>query len=42
VGPEFAWLKVFAFVAFQLLLGGLIVGLALLVARGPKHHKKVP
>jgi hypothetical protein len=40
VSPSFAWLKVFAFVAFQLLLGGLIVGLTLLIARGPKHHKK--
>ena len=38
--PSFAWLKVFAFVAFQLLLGGLIVGLTLMIARGPKHHKK--
>ena len=40
VNPSFAWLKVFAFVAFQLLLGGLIVGLTVFIARGPKHHRK--
>ena len=38
--PAFAWLKVLAFVSFQLLLGGLIVGLALLIARGPGQHKR--
>jgi len=42
VSPNFAWLKVFAFVTFQLLLGGLIVGLAVFIARGPKHHRKHP
>jgi hypothetical protein len=38
--PGFAWLKVIAFVVFQLLLGGLVVGLALLIARGPRQHKR--
>ena len=42
VHPGFAWLKVGAFVTLQLLLGGLIVGLTLLIARGPRHHKKHP
>lgn len=32
--PGFAWLKVGAFVTFQCLLGGLILGLALFLARG--------
>ena len=31
--PGFAWLKVGAFVVFQLVLGGLIVGLAVFLAR---------
>jgi len=38
--PSFAWLKVFAFVVFQLLLGGLILGLTVFIARGSKHHRK--
>src|SRR5262245_30710002 len=42
VHPGFAWLKVIAFLVFQLLLGGLIVGLTLLIARGPKHHPSTP
>ena len=43
VHPGFAWLKVGAFVTFQCLLGGLIVGLALFLARGssgPTIRKK--
>ena len=40
VHPGFAWLKVGAFVLLQVLLGGLVVGLALLIAQGPRHHKK--
>ena len=40
VHPGFAWLKLGAFVVFQLLLGGLVVGLALLIARGPRHPKR--
>jgi len=32
--PGFAWLKVTMFVAFQLMLGGLIAGLGLYLARG--------
>ena len=35
--PGFAWLKVIAFIAFQLLLGGLIVGLAVFLVRGRRH-----
>jgi hypothetical protein len=38
--PGFAWLKVIAFVVFQLLLGGLIVGLTVLIAQGPRHAKR--
>jgi hypothetical protein len=38
--PSFAWLKVFAFVVFQLLLGGLILGLTAFIARGSKHQRK--
>jgi hypothetical protein len=35
------WLKVFAFVAFQVLLGGMSVGLTVLVARGPRHLSRL-
>jgi len=34
VHPGFAWLKVVAFVVFQLVLGGLLVGLGIMLARG--------
>ena len=43
--PGFAWLKVLAFVTFQLLLGGLIAGLGIYLARGqrpPHRHQKEP
>jgi hypothetical protein len=44
VHPGFAWLKVGAFVAFQLTLAGLLVGLGLFLARGagqqPGRHRR--
>ena len=42
VHPGFAPLKVAAFVAFQLLLGGLLGGLALFLARGPRARRDQP
>src|SRR5262245_40689027 len=46
VHPDFAWLKVGAFVVFQLLLGGLIAEVAIVLARGAKRgrrqHEKHP
>ena len=38
--PGFAWLKVGAFVAFQLLLGGLIAGLAAFLVRGRRQRRR--
>jgi hypothetical protein len=38
--PGFAWLKVTAFVVFQCLLGGLIVGLAMFLARSSRTGRK--
>ncbi|HEY6195297.1 MAG TPA: hypothetical protein VI504_09670 [Candidatus Eisenbacteria bacterium] len=40
VHPGFAWLKVAAFLVFQLVLGGLIVGLGLFVARGQRKRRR--
>lgn len=37
--PGFAWLKVVAFVVFQLVLGGLLVGLGAFLARGKRKHR---
>lgn len=49
VHPGFAWLKIGAFVVFQLVLAGLLVGLGVFLARGarrterhhrpPRHHR---
>jgi len=39
VHPGFAWLKVVAFVVLQLVLGGLIVGLGIVIARGRPHRR---
>jgi hypothetical protein len=38
VHPGFAWLKVGAFVVFQLTLAGLLVGLGAYLARGAREH----
>ncbi len=38
VHPGFAWLKVGAFVTFQLVLAGLLVGLGAFLARGHSTH----
>jgi hypothetical protein len=40
VHPAFAWLKVGAFVAFQLLLAALIVGLAVFLAGAARRQRK--
>ena len=40
VHPGFAWLKVGMFVVFQLMLGGLIVGLALFLASADRLRRR--
>jgi hypothetical protein len=40
VHPAFAWVKVGAFVCFQLVLGGLLVGLAMFLAGAARRERK--
>ena len=42
VHPGFAWLKVGAFVVFQLVLAGLLVGLGVFLARGTPARERHP